>query len=90
MVSNYGCRQLDDVLSPITALSAVVAAVVKRTEVIVDGGVRRDTHVKSITPPTRGTTAPLLCRKPPIPLAYALCNRMPTGEPTLCECCRIG
>ena len=41
VVSNHGGRQLDRVLAPLDALADVVAAVDGRTEVWVDGGVRR-------------------------------------------------
>jgi L-lactate dehydrogenase (cytochrome) len=40
IVSNHGGRQLDGVVSAISALPAVVAAVGARTEVYLDGGVR--------------------------------------------------
>ena len=41
VVSNHGARQLDRVAAPIDVLEEVVAAVDGRTEVWVDGGVRR-------------------------------------------------
>ena len=41
VVSNHGARQLDRVQAPVDVLEAVVAAVDGRTEVWVDGGVRR-------------------------------------------------
>jgi isopentenyl diphosphate isomerase/L-lactate dehydrogenase-like FMN-dependent dehydrogenase len=41
IVSNHGARQLDRTPAPIDALEEVVAAVAGRTEVWVDGGVRR-------------------------------------------------
>jgi 4-hydroxymandelate oxidase len=41
VVSNHGARQLDRTLAPIDALERIVAAVGERTEVWVDGGVRR-------------------------------------------------
>ena len=41
VVSNHGARQLDRVAAPIDVLEEVVAAVGGRTEVWVDGGVRR-------------------------------------------------
>lgn len=41
VVSNHGARQLDRVQAPIDVLEEVVAAVDGRTEVWVDGGVRR-------------------------------------------------
>lgn len=41
VVSNHGARQLDRTITPLAALEAVVTAVDGRTEVWVDGGVRR-------------------------------------------------
>jgi 4-hydroxymandelate oxidase len=40
-VSNHGARQLDRTVTPLAALEEIVAAVGGRTEVWVDGGVRR-------------------------------------------------
>jgi len=45
IVSNHGGRQLDTVVSGCEALPAVVDAVAGRGEVLVDGGIRRGTHV---------------------------------------------
>ena len=45
MVSNHGGRQLDGVPAAIEALPAIVDAVEGRAEVILDGGVRRGSHV---------------------------------------------
>ncbi len=45
IVSNHGGRQLDTVLSSADALSEVVDAIGDRSEVLVDGGVRRGTDV---------------------------------------------
>ena len=45
IVSNHGGRQLDGAISAITALPEVVAAVGNRSEVILDGGVRRGSDV---------------------------------------------
>jgi 4-hydroxymandelate oxidase len=45
VVSNHGARQLDRVGAPIDALEEVVTAVAGRTEVWVDGGVRRGVDV---------------------------------------------
>ncbi len=45
MVSNHGGRQLDGSRSPFDQLDAIVQAVGGRCEVILDGGVRRGTHV---------------------------------------------
>lgn len=45
IVSNHGGRQLDGAASPIEVLPEIVRAVGDRIEVILDGGVRRGTHV---------------------------------------------
>ncbi|HZB26424.1 MAG TPA: alpha-hydroxy acid oxidase [Vicinamibacterales bacterium] len=45
VVSNHGGRQLDGVRSTIETLPEVVEAVGKRTEVLVDGGIRRGSDV---------------------------------------------
>jgi L-lactate dehydrogenase (cytochrome) len=45
MVSNHGGRQLDGSRAPFDQLAEIVDAVGDRTEVILDGGVRRGTHV---------------------------------------------
>ncbi|MCB1511290.1 MAG: alpha-hydroxy-acid oxidizing protein [Hyphomicrobiaceae bacterium] len=45
MVSNHGGRQLDGCVTPFGQLPAIVDAVGDRAEVILDGGVRRGTHV---------------------------------------------
>jgi (S)-2-hydroxy-acid oxidase len=45
IVSNHGGRQLDGVAASIAALPEVVDAVSGRTEVLVDGGIRRGTDV---------------------------------------------
>lgn len=45
IVSNHGARQLDRVAAPIDVLAEVVEAVAGRTEVLVDGGVRRGLDV---------------------------------------------
>jgi len=45
VVSNHGARQLDRTVTPLAALEEVVAAVGDRTEVWVDGGVRRGLDV---------------------------------------------
>ena len=45
VVSNHGARQLDRVQAPVDVLEEVVAAVDGRTEVWVDGGVRRGLDV---------------------------------------------
>lgn len=45
MVSNHGGRQLDGSRSPFDQLEAILQAVGGQIEVIVDGGIRRGTHV---------------------------------------------
>jgi L-lactate dehydrogenase (cytochrome) len=45
MVSNHGGRQLDGSRSPFDQISEIVDAVGDRIEVILDGGIRRGTHV---------------------------------------------
>jgi L-lactate dehydrogenase (cytochrome) len=45
MVSNHGGRQLDGSRSPFDQLAEIVDAVGDRVEVILDGGVRRGSHV---------------------------------------------
>jgi 4-hydroxymandelate oxidase len=45
IVSNHGGRQLDTVLSGADALPAIVEAVGAKTDVLVDGGIRRGTDV---------------------------------------------
>ena len=45
MVSNHGGRQLDGSTAPFDQLAAIVDAVGDKIEVILDGGVRRGTHV---------------------------------------------
>jgi L-lactate dehydrogenase (cytochrome) len=45
MISNHGGRQLDGARAPFDQLAEIVDAVGDRLEVILDGGVRRGTHV---------------------------------------------
>lgn len=45
MISNHGGRQLDGSRSPFDQLSAIADAVGGQIEIILDGGVRRGTHV---------------------------------------------
>ena len=45
MISNHGGRQLDGSTAPFDQLGPIVDAVGDRIEVILDGGVRRGTHV---------------------------------------------
>ncbi|HEX4076053.1 MAG TPA: alpha-hydroxy acid oxidase, partial [Candidatus Acidoferrales bacterium] len=45
IVSNHGGRQLDGVAPALRALTEVVAAVGGRTEVLVDGGIRRGSDI---------------------------------------------
>jgi L-lactate dehydrogenase (cytochrome) len=55
MVSNHGGRQLDGSRAPFDQLDAIVDAVGGQIEIIVDGGVRRGTHVLKAL--ARGATA---------------------------------
>lgn len=45
MISNHGGRQLDGATAPFDQLSAIADAVGDRIEIILDGGIRRGTHV---------------------------------------------
>ena len=45
MISNHGGRQLDGSRTPFDQLAEIVDAVGDKIEVILDGGVRRGTHV---------------------------------------------
>ena len=45
MISNHGGRQLDGSRSPFDQLSEIVDAVGDKIEIILDGGIRRGTHV---------------------------------------------
>ncbi|HIO51410.1 MAG TPA: alpha-hydroxy-acid oxidizing protein, partial [Pelagibacteraceae bacterium] len=45
MISNHGGRQLDGSRAPFDQLAEIVDAVGDKIEVILDGGVRRGTHV---------------------------------------------
>ncbi len=45
MISNHGGRQLDGSRSPFDQLSSIVDAVGGEIEIIVDGGIRRGTHI---------------------------------------------
>ena len=45
MISNHGGRQLDASMSPFDVLADIVDAVGDKIDVILDGGVRRGTHV---------------------------------------------
>ena len=45
MISNHGGRQLDGSRAPFDQLEAIVDAVGGKIEIILDGGVRRGTHV---------------------------------------------
>lgn len=66
VVSNHGGRQLDGAQGAFDALPAVVQAVEGRAEVILDGGVRRGSHiVKALA---RGATACMVGR----PYLYGL------------------
>ena len=45
LLSNHGGRQLDGSRSPFDQLPAIVEAVAGKLEIILDGGIRRGTHV---------------------------------------------
>jgi L-lactate dehydrogenase (cytochrome) len=45
MISNHGGRQLDASMSPFDVLADIVDAVGDKVDIILDGGVRRGTHV---------------------------------------------
>ena len=45
MISNHGGRQLDGSVSPIDQLADIVDAVGGKIEIILDGGIRRGTHI---------------------------------------------
>tara|TARA_Y100000590_G_scaffold62388_1_gene66688 strand:- start:12335 stop:13489 length:1155 start_codon:yes stop_codon:yes gene_type:complete len=45
MISNHGGRQLDGSISPFDALKDIVDAVGGKIEIILDGGIRRGTHI---------------------------------------------
>mgnify|MGYP002039486459 FL=1 len=45
MVSNHGGRQLDGCPAPIEVIGDIVDAVGDKLEVILDGGIRRGTHI---------------------------------------------
>jgi L-lactate dehydrogenase (cytochrome) len=45
MISNHGGRQLDGSRAPFDQLAEIVDAVGDKIEVILDGGIRRGTHV---------------------------------------------
>ena len=45
MISNHGGRQLDGSIAPFDALSDIVDAVGDKIEIILDGGIRRGTHI---------------------------------------------
>ncbi|MCZ7566730.1 MAG: alpha-hydroxy-acid oxidizing protein [Burkholderiales bacterium] len=45
MVSNHGGRQLDCTVAPLDALPEAVRAVAGRLAVLMDGGVRRGSHI---------------------------------------------
>ena len=45
MISNHGGRQLDGSIAPFDALKDIVDAVEGKIEIILDGGIRRGTHI---------------------------------------------
>ena len=60
IVSNHGGRQLDGAIASIDALPAVVEAVDGRIPVLIDGGIRRGSHVVKAV--ALGATACLIGR----------------------------
>jgi L-lactate dehydrogenase (cytochrome) len=66
ILSNHGGRQLDHSAAPIDVLPDIVAAVGGRTEIIVDGGIRRGTDVMKAL--ALGATACMMGR----PFLYGL------------------
>lgn len=66
IVSNHGGRQLDGVPAPIEVIAEIADAVGDRVEIILDGGVRRGTHVLRAL--ARGATACMMGR----PYLYGL------------------
>lgn len=66
VVSNHGARQLDRTVAPIDVLEPIVAAVAGRTEVWVDGGIRRGLDIAIAL--ALGATGVLVGR----PILYAL------------------
>jgi isopentenyl diphosphate isomerase/L-lactate dehydrogenase-like FMN-dependent dehydrogenase len=69
VVSNHGGRQLDGVPATIDVLPEIVEAVAGRTEVLVDGGIRRGTDVVKAL--ALGAAAVLAGRAPLLGLAAA-------------------
>ena len=69
MVSNHGGRQLDGAAAPIEQLGAIVDAVGDKVEVILDGGVRRGSHVMKAL--SMGAKACMIGRGYLYPLAAA-------------------
>ena len=65
-VSNHGGRQLDGVVAALDALPEIVDVVGGRVPVLVDGGVRRGTHV--VTALALGADAVMVAR----PIAWGL------------------
>nr|WP_047169334.1 alpha-hydroxy acid oxidase [Sphingomonas sp. Y57] len=45
IISNHGGRQLDGAAAPIEVLPAIAQAVAGRADIVLDGGVRRGTHI---------------------------------------------
>ena len=60
MLSNHGGRQLDGSRSPFDQLKTIVDAVGGKIEIIVDGGIRRGTHVLKAL--SLGATAFSFCK----------------------------
>lgn len=62
IVSNHGGRQLDGAAAPIEVLPAIARAVGGRAELILDGGIRRGTHILKAV--ALGATACAIGRAP--------------------------
>ena len=71
VVSNHGGRQLDGVRSTMESLPEMVSAVGTRTEVLLDGGIRRGSDVVKAL--TLGARAVMIGR------AYAMASAPPAA-----------
>ena len=70
IVSNHGGRELDTTPASIEALPEVVAAVGGRTEILIDGGIRRGSDVVKAL--SLGASA---CRRAPVVVRAGQCRR---------------
>ncbi|HLZ55416.1 MAG TPA: alpha-hydroxy acid oxidase [Ktedonosporobacter sp.] len=83
IVSNHGGRQLDGAIASITALPEIVTAVAGRSEVYLDGGIRRGTDI--IKALALGARAVLVGR----PVLWGLAAEGATGVYRVLEMLRI-